>query len=75
MPIISTNEVKEKRNNLLTDTEQLRDNGCSNDNLIDRLYFDYGWDFIDYKELFSCLRELCLFLNITESDANYCWLG
>jgi hypothetical protein len=74
MPIILTEKIKERRNNLLKDAEQLRSD-CNNGNLIDRLYFDYGWDFIDYKELFSSSRELCSFLNISESDTNYCWIS
>jgi hypothetical protein len=75
MPIIVTKKVIERREELLDDVKQLKEIGVSNSELTEKLYHTYGWDFIDYRELFSSSRELCSFIGIDEDDTNIRWIS
>ena len=63
MPIYQTKEVKTKREILKNDIKKLRDNGIADENLIIELE-NLGWNFPQYRTLFSSTRELCMFINI-----------
>lgn len=65
--VIVTKEIIEKRNKLLRDAEELRNKGCADYDLVDRLYYDYGWDFIDYKEMFNSSDECYDFIKVSEA--------
>lgn len=75
MPIILTQRVIERRENISKAVDVIRAKGFKNSEIIDRLEYDFGIDFIDYRELFSSSQELCSFLNIANIDSKYCWLN
>ena len=67
MPIIQTEKVKAKKESLKKDVKKLRDNGIINKNLISELD-KIGWNFPEFKRLFSSTRELCNFIEIDGLD-------
>ena len=67
MPIYQTKEVKTKKESLKNDVKKLRDNGITDENLIDELE-KMGWIFPVLKRLFSSTRELCNFIEIDGLD-------
>jgi len=68
MPIIQTKEVKAKKESLLNDVNTLRENGVSEENIIDELDRQYGWNIPEFMKLFSSTMELCDFIKLDEND-------
>lgn len=66
MPIIQTPQVKSKKESLLNDVNMLRENGVSEENIIEELNSQCRWNIPEFMNIFSSTRELCNFIRLDE---------
>lgn len=64
MPIIQTKEVKAKKESLLNDVNTLRKNSVSEENIIEELDRQCGWNIPEFMNIFGSTRELCNFIKL-----------